>query len=713
MTITDRLKNIFTNQQPQKAAPPQPLQQGNISIANNNVAPPLTTFDHIESYKKISWIYKAVKKNADKVSEIELKLMRQTSQGEAEIVDNHPVLELLASVNDFMTFEELVKITQGYLELVGEAYWAKIRDAGGNVVELWPLRPDKVEIIRSDEDFISGFIYKPRYDSKVIFETDDIIQFKEFDPTSPFRGVGAVMAVAYTGDSDLLAQKWNRNFFFNAAMPMMAILFKDTVHSDTIKRFSRSWEAKHRGADNAHKTAMLKGVEQILSDIQPSHKDMDFLEMRKFNRDEILAIFGVPKTVVGLSDDVNRANAEATTNSWLEHEIRPKMRYLVGAMTEFLLRDYNAPGLYFDFVDPVPDNLDYQLELYRSQGIPWMTINEIRAGQSLDPIPEGDKLYIPFNLTPIDVSKPDVDQKTFKSGLGKIPLKKSIVSKKEKHLKELKKYQKDFIKVFSQQMSKAQKTYSEEQKELVWKQLVSITDEMEKQLKKAVDSLHETQKNEVLTKLRENKSIKQINDPFEVEEWVINFKNELTPIIIQIIKQQGQEAADQLQSSFNDTTSNILEYLKDEGLKFAKLANETTYKKIRSILLESEKEGLGIDEISQKIAQEYQDISNVRAQNIARSETLRASNFARLEAYKQVEGIKEYEWLTALDERTCPWCNAMDGKTIKIGESFFDQGEELTVKNENDKDVTISFKEYGVKFPPLHPQCRCTTVPKF
>ena len=54
-----------------------------------------------------------------------------------------------------------------------------------------------------------------------------------------------------------------------------------------------------------------------------TQKEMDFLETRKFNRDQILAMFGVSKSILGLIEDANRANMEAADYNHAKRVIKP------------------------------------------------------------------------------------------------------------------------------------------------------------------------------------------------------------------------------------------------------------------------------------------------------------------------------------------------------------------------------------------------------
>lgn len=711
MTFRERLRAFLLGTKEGVQPPIQP--QGSAFFVGEAEPPPKNTYDHLMAYRQISWVYKAAKKNAEKVSEIDIRLKRHNlrrsvrqrgvhSSGEVEEVTDHPVLGLLANANDFMTFPDLVLVTQAYLELVGEAFWAVLPEEG-QPQEIWPLRPDKVEVLRSDKEFVAGYRYKPRLDVEVTFKPESIVPFREFDPLNPFRGMGAVMAVAFAGDTDLFAAKWNRNFFYNSAVPLMAIILKDTVGERARKRFEKAWRSQYEGVAKAHKTAVVQGVESFVTDFHRTHKEMDFLEQRRFNRDEILAIFGVPKTVLGLTEDVNRANAEATTASWLEHEIRPKMNRLVNTMTEFLLRRYeNGAEYFFDFVDPVPANRELELSFYKAQGIPWMTPNEIRRREGLESLgKEGDRLYVPINLVGIDVNPPQ-SERQFRSGLRKVPLKKPPVRQKERYMQVLSYHRDEFVKTMSKLMAEGRRKLSDEELgERSWRQMIGIQEVFEQRYTEQLRNLFEEQKADALSRLRGEKALKQIEDDvFAMDEWIVTFRNTFRPLVIELIKQQGQDMVELVGpgGAFDVTTERVLNYIENEGLLFVSRVNETTRETLREALREGVKEGEGIDDLAVRIEQVFDEASRIRAEMIARTETISASNFARQESFAQF-GVKRQRWFTALDERVREAHARAHGQVRSLGETFEVGGEALRFPGDPNGS------------PENVIQCRCTLLP--
>ena len=98
--------------------------------------------------------------------------------------------------------------------------------------------------------------------------------------------------------------------------------------------------------------------------------------------------------------------------------------------------------------------------------------------------------------------------------------------------------------------------------------------------------------------------------------------------------------------------------------------------------------GDGVQALTEKLRAKVES-SRYDAERLVRTETARVVESAGLQAYEDCE-IEEYELLAALDERTYPICGKLDGAQYKL------------------KDART-----GLNLPPLHPNCRCTTIPVF
>ena len=106
---------------------------------------------------------------------------------------------------------------------------------------------------------------------------------------------------------------------------------------------------------------------------------------------------------------------------------------------------------------------------------------------------------------------------------------------------------------------------------------------------------------------------------------------------------------------------------------------------LREIMTQGAVQGKGVaalsKELSDKLGQSYKT-----AERLIRTEANHFHNAADVAAYKAA-GVRQYEFIATLDNRTSAVCAGLDGKVFDIGDA-----------------------QTGVNYPPMHPNCRSTTV---
>jgi len=401
MTLLDRIVNKFGFEriQPKKKAGVawDDVPEASFPEPILGESPPAwKSEDYLKAAK--SWVYACVSVISDEVAAIKLHLYKRTKGGAEEIFE-HPLLDLLYKVNNFTTKFDHFWLTQQYLELTGEAPWL-LEKHGSEITGIYLLRPDKLTVKFDKEKTVGGYLYEVSPMRKLPLEPEEVIFIKYPNPFRPLRGRGTLEAVAQTVDLDTYAEKWNLNFFYNAARPDIILSTDKGLTDQQIKRIRDQWQKKFRGVSKAFKLAILEGGLKV-DRLQLSQRDMDFLNQMKFSRDKILSVFRVPKTAIGITEDVNRANAEATDYVFALRTIRPKMQRIVEQLNEFLV-PFFGDDLYLDFTDPVPENLDVKLREYEnSLKNGWRSINEVRELEGLPPIENGDAPMLPLALVPV------------------------------------------------------------------------------------------------------------------------------------------------------------------------------------------------------------------------------------------------------------------------------------------------------------------------
>lgn len=207
------------------------------------------------------------------------------------------------------------------------------------------------------------------------------------------------------------------------------------------------------------------------------------------------------------------------------------------------------------------------------------------------------------------------------------------------------------------------------------------------------------------------------NSVNEIADMVVNdtdvFAETVMPFLRDIINAEGIAQIQSLVDNavFYMQTPAIQRFLRKDGVKFIATINQETASQIQDELIEAVGQQESIAQMKARIQKVFDDANGYRSERIARTEVLRSTNFATDQAYVQSGVVEAKEWLTAHDERTCPWCGPQDGKVIELGESFFEQGDTVTGTNDKGKKVYLQVNVDDVDFPPLHPNCRCTLIP--
>jgi HK97 family phage portal protein len=300
------------------------------------------------------------------------------------LVDDHLALRIWNRPNDFYTRQELVEAGQQHHELTGETWLLVERDERmrGLPLGLWPVRPDRMDPVPSQKDFLAGYVYRGPRGEKIPLDLDEVIQIRRPDPEDPFRGLGAIQAALRDIDSARLAAEWNRNFFLNSAEPGGIIKAPSRLSDTEFNELRMRWNEQHKGVSRAHRVAILEGYDWV--DRKYSMRDMEFTKLRELSRDMIREAFGIPKFALGDVDDVNRATAEASKAWFAEQVTVPRLeRWKLALNNDFLPMFGTAgQGLEFVYDDPVPPDRESENAERDSKVGAWATL--VNAGAHPD-----------------------------------------------------------------------------------------------------------------------------------------------------------------------------------------------------------------------------------------------------------------------------------------------------------------------------------------
>lgn len=178
------------------------------------------------------------------------------------------------------------------------------------------------------------------------YPADDILHFKRFIPDendfhrtirgdSPTKGVEDMLKLNYLINASLV-----HNFRRNN-LPSIAIINRQMLPSQEVQRFIENMEQK---LQSNYSFLYLQG-ETELRELQARYPDWT-LTVKDKVRDEILAVLGVPRLLVGDTDSVNYANARQQYQVFYTETIIPLARLIE---SEFNLKVFSRQGLTMRF----------------------------------------------------------------------------------------------------------------------------------------------------------------------------------------------------------------------------------------------------------------------------------------------------------------------------------------------------------------------------
>ena len=574
----------------------------------------------LASYNESYAVFGIALRIATAVSEVKWRLYKGNERSERNQIADHPILKLLDYANEFQTGQEIIELFQLHLDLAGRGFLYCPRNQLGVPSEMWVIPPHQMGIIKEKGKFIAGYVYSAG-NEKVSMRKEEIIYLAMPNPLDPYGGTGFVEPLAVEIDSHGYAGRWNRNFFYNSARADAVLEYEGpgNLSQADVDQLREQWSTQYQGVSRAHKLAILKGGLKY-KQIQITPKDMDFANLKKQNLEAILFAFGMPLSVMGIVENVNRANAEAGDYIFARWLVKPRLTRIKNKLNEQLIPMFSqAKGVELDYDEVVPETIEMKRLLAESgMRSGYMTINEARKLNNLDPLPpeQGEVLLTPLNLIPTPVTGKGMTLHQF-----------------------------------------VKKGYGEAQKEAIWRLYILKTERIEQQFITVLRKLWTDQEAEVKDNLKQTQTAEGavFNETKANELFAIR----LQPLLI-LSYESGLEETKQLNPL-------ALIWLTERSLLLAKGINETTLKILRATLAEGFVAGESIPHLARRITGVYEEADRTRSLMIARTEVITASAKGNEDGYKEL-GVQQVEWYTALDERTCDECMALHGNVYPIGE---------------------------------------------
>jgi len=354
----------------------------------------------------------------DRIKRESKSLIVKQAPNLVEITD-HPVYDVLNNVNDGdLNYFDGMDLTAQYLGMIGNCFWAIERGGNGLPVGIKVLPSEYTCVTLSDDMKVTGYrVFNGIYQKD--YPPEDVIHFKNVSPGLFWQWNNALVTGLYgMGDAEYVLDEiylynsindYLRALTENNAIPAGIVHYKGgKLDKNTMKDVQSQWDKVLRTWKRAGKVKVMD-MDFEFEPIAMPPKDLEFSEGRKWLRGVIANAFGVPEDLI-TTENSNKASSSTAIHNYMRFSIKPRLRRIEERLNSHLITQWDD-RLFFQFEECVPsdETLDLQKENQDlASGV--ITINEVRKGRGLQPVPWGD---VPFQLKSPDAgkkpdAKPDV-----------------------------------------------------------------------------------------------------------------------------------------------------------------------------------------------------------------------------------------------------------------------------------------------------------------
>lgn len=285
-----------------------------------------------------SWLQSAVTKKSKALSSVELILERRGRKGWVR-EEGHEIAGLLAKPNPSMSMQDVLERISMHMDINGNALVHHVRDSLGRTLEIWPLVPGAIRPERyAGMTRIEHYLVNTT-GGVVRISADEVTHFMHQHPTDQFWGLSPLKSVALAIDTDLEAQRWNRSTLATGARPGGAIILDDELDPDQQQLATQMINEQIGGASASRRFIVMGGAKSIES-FGWNSAEMDYLNGRKFARDEICAALNVPSILVAQGQDATYANMSEAKKHFWEDTLIPLLHDICKSLGDSLIRNH-------------------------------------------------------------------------------------------------------------------------------------------------------------------------------------------------------------------------------------------------------------------------------------------------------------------------------------------------------------------------------------
>lgn len=355
-----------------------------------------------EGMQRVVWVSRCI----DAISGNQARLpmiLREDNSPVGKVIDrDSSILDLLNTKSNPAenSFVFRYRLSSQLLMSTRGVFIEKVRGRDGRIIALQLLPPQSTAPIPDPKNFVSAFEVTLGQGQHVRIKPEDVIWLRRPHPLDPYLSLTPMESAGIAIEIENLARVYNRNFLLNDGRPGGLLVVRGEIDDDDKDELRSRFRGNLNKAGAVSVIAADDGVDFVDTGSNP--RDAAYAQMRQLTKEEILASFGVPESVIGNAAGRTFSNAaEELRVFWMETML-PHLEPIARGLDEL------DEKYYLDFdTSTVPILIISKQERQRylmdefQQGL--ISVNEFREQTGRDKVESeiADQLLSNPNLVPI------------------------------------------------------------------------------------------------------------------------------------------------------------------------------------------------------------------------------------------------------------------------------------------------------------------------
>ncbi|MEU2799045.1 phage portal protein [Streptomyces sp. NPDC007117] len=588
----------------------------------------------------------------------------------------HPLYALLHDQpNDMMSAAWLKETLTAHAITWGDGVAHVVANKRTGVIEeIWPLRPDRLTI-GVKRTGAGRFERRYRYDDDVNGIHVTLLPHEVLHiPGLGFDGVRGYPVVELAANAiglGLATEHHGAKVFSNGAAPGGALSHPGNLSPEARRRMADDWENIHKGIDRAHRVAILEeGV--TFQNVGVPNDSAQFLETRKLQVTEMARWLRLPPHKIMDLDRATFSNIEqqqldyvsSALNVWL-------VRWEQAVLTQLLLPE-ERQKYYAEFLvdsllrgDTTARYAAYAVG--RQWG--WLSANDVREKENLNPVEGGDAYLVPLNMVPAGGERAALEPNAMRRA--------QLMRGRGGTVRD-----------------KVAEAYGPKVRESVT-ELVAFESERVSEL---VARHLEPERGRLRTRSLSG-FLTALSALYASDGPVAELLTELwLPLFTVFAADVAADAADEVGA---EDDIDLTVWARAYTLAHVAYQVATSYGQLRNAAQSADTPEAIVDDVLARLAKWEEE----KADKVTRWETAQLPNAAAREAWKDA-GVKRIQWV-ARGSENCPYCTKLDGTVREIEDPFVAKGDEI----DGDEDGEKLVAKRNTFHPPVHAGCQCQVIP--